>query len=159
MLGGYKLANILVTVGTTSFDRLIKQVIDTIDCDHNYIFQVSENSEFNNYGNDFFAYSEDFSKKVSWADVIITHAGAGSVYDFLEKRKKIIVVPNLERVDKHQSELSNYVEVNNLALCGCAYSSDFSSLIRSSIETDFSEYKKVGFFYLDELYSILGGSK
>ena len=47
--------------------------------------------------------------KIKWADLIISHAGAGSIIDLLTSRKKFILFPRLreynEAIDNHQLEL------------------------------------------------------
>jgi beta-1,4-N-acetylglucosaminyltransferase len=47
--------------------------------------------------------------KYKEADIIITHVGAGTIYKLLELGKKFIVVPNLERIDKHQRDIADYI--------------------------------------------------
>ncbi|MFH4621115.1 PssE/Cps14G family polysaccharide biosynthesis glycosyltransferase [Vibrio furnissii] len=146
---------ILVTVGTTQFDGLIDRVSKTIDNRMNVIYQVSNYSKYINEGDNYFSFSDEFGLLVDSADLIITHAGAGSVYDYLEKKKKLIVVPNLDRADKHQIELSNYVRKNNFALVGCSHTSNFSQLVEECLVTEFNSYNKIDFFYTDNLYRML----
>ena len=45
-------------------------------------------------------------------DLIITHAGAGTVFFLLACNLPFIAVPNLERQDPHQLELYNWLEKN-----------------------------------------------
>lgn len=45
--------------------------------------------------------SENFSKMLDEADLIITHAGVGSLISSLERGKKVIVVPRLKRYNEH----------------------------------------------------------
>lgn len=108
---------ILVTVGTTSFDSMIEaadKCAAKLD-DHQFTFQIADGRYIPQYG-DYFNFSDSISDYYSQSDGIITHAGAGSTYKLLELRKKIIVVPNLDRVDKHQSDIANFLEENNYAL-------------------------------------------
>lgn len=105
--------NILVTVGTTSFDLLVQRVDELASSlqDKNFIFQVG-NGKYKVQNGRFFSFTDDIESFYKDADVVITHAGAGSIYRLLELRKKIIVAPNFERVDKHQSDISFYMEKN-----------------------------------------------
>ncbi|VVB76066.1 UDP-N-acetylglucosamine--N-acetylmuramyl-(pentapeptide) pyrophosphoryl-undecaprenol N-acetylglucosamine transferase [uncultured archaeon] len=52
---------------------------------------------------------EKLIEKMRWADVVITHAGAGTIILALSSKKRIILVPRLkehgEAVDDHQIEL------------------------------------------------------
>lgn len=45
-------------------------------------------------------------------DLIITHAGAGTVFFLLACNLPFIAVPNLERRDQHQLELFNWLKKN-----------------------------------------------
>jgi beta-1,4-N-acetylglucosaminyltransferase len=46
-------------------------------------------------------------------DLIITHAGAGTVFFLLNCNLPFIAIPNLERRDQHQIELYNWLKKNN----------------------------------------------
>lgn len=48
-------------------------------------------------------------------DLIITHAGAGTVFFLLSCNLPFIAVPNLERRDPHQLELYNWLKRNKFA--------------------------------------------
>ena len=87
-------------------------------------------------------------------ELIVTHAGAGSIYGLLEKGKNLIVVPNLERDDKHQSEIAKFVEDNNYALV-CWDISDLPKLINKSRTFKKNKYDKTDFFKYDEIIRII----
>lgn len=103
---------ILVTVGTTSFDTLMRHCDESLK-GYDLRFQIAggryhpKNGSYLRFG--------DIAPLYAWADLVITHAGAGSVYTLLEQGKRLIVVPNLERRDPHQQELARYIEVNRFA--------------------------------------------
>ncbi|MCC4775175.1 PssE/Cps14G family polysaccharide biosynthesis glycosyltransferase [Vibrio cyclitrophicus] len=147
---------VFITVGTTQFDSLIYQVVKQLNGKYDITAQVSEESTIVSLPCDYFTFSSEFYKYVNEADVIITHAGAGSVYSFLELNKKIIVVPNMERADKHQIELASFVNENNYGLIGFIGKSDFFHLINELQDIELSKYEPERFFYLDELYKKLG---
>jgi UDP-N-acetylglucosamine transferase subunit ALG13 len=46
-------------------------------------------------------------------DLIITHAGAGTVFYLLNCKLPFIAIPNVERRDQHQVELYNWLKNNN----------------------------------------------
>ena len=52
--------------------------------------------------------------KIKWADIIISHAGAGSIIDLLVSKKPFILFPRLkkfgEAVDDHQIEICKAFE-------------------------------------------------
>ena len=148
--------NVFVTVGTTEFDELIQVVDQTCGNQQGLqvVAQVSRSSIHKPVNIDYFEFSNDVASYIDKADVIITHAGAGSVYSMLEKGKKIIVVPNLSRVDSHQIELANHVEKNNFAIF-CRELNDLSRLIYLMNSRDFNPYKKEDFFGAELIRKLL----
>ena len=148
--------NVFVTVGTTEFDELIK-AIDQACKKHpelKIVAQVSLSSTYEVLNIEYFEFSNDIKLYIDKADVIITHAGAGSVYSMLEQGKKLIVVPNLSRVDLHQIELANYVERNNFAI-SCRALKDLPRLIHSMGGRRFNPYKKEDFFGAELIRKLL----
>ncbi|NQZ08441.1 MAG: hypothetical protein HRT35_14905, partial [Algicola sp.] len=105
---------IFVTVGTTAFDQLI-EAVDAQLSGHQFdvTCQIANGKYLPKIKHVRFA--EDFSRRLVEADVVITHGGAGTVFELLEQGKKMIMVPNLFRVDKHQQDLANDVEQNGVA--------------------------------------------
>jgi len=110
---------VFVTVGHTRFDALFKE-IDEISNNSNWLFthQISDGHYIPKSGK-YFTFTENIKEFYNDADIIITHAGAGTVFELLELNKKIIVVNNTNRVDSHQGDLTKYVRKHNYALtCG-----------------------------------------
>ena len=143
---------IFVTVGTTKFDSLIKY-IDTESVFYNLSveFQIA-NGKYIPKTHPYFTFIDGNSivKKYQESDVIITHAGAGTIYKLLELKKKIIVVPNLERSDKHQMDIARYVSENKYALV--AYSlTQLEMFLNSIYDYDFKEFNKKNFFKAEEI--------
>lgn len=145
----------LVTVGTTTFDTLIK----FLDCEcreYEFVFQIA-NGTYQPKNNCYFRFSPTM-----WEDyngyAVITHAGAGSVYSLLEKGEKFIAIANTERTDKHQLDLCGYLASNNLALVG----QDFGHL-KSLLEVRALEqytpipYEKEDFFLGDYINKLIEG--
>ena len=102
---------IFVSVGSTfPLDRLIEQ-IDSLDLNKFEIFaQIGETkySPKNIKSSKFLDYDK-LQQKIIWADLIITHAGIGTIIDCLTQNKKIILFPRLkkfgESIDDHQLEI------------------------------------------------------
>lgn len=139
--------NILVTVGTTAFDSLISAVDQNLGCDNSMDItaQISMHADYKPKNIDFFEFSDDFQSYVDSADLIITHAGAGSIYAMLESNKKLVVVPNITRADNHQLELAGYVQDNNFAK-SCFDLSDIKACVEEALQTKFNEYQCKKFF-------------
>lgn len=148
--------NIFVTVGTTEFDELIK-LVDNVAMNlsgFTIVAQVSSSAVYKPKNISYFEFSNEFENYIENADIIISHAGAGSIYSMLEKGKKLIVVPNLSRIDKHQSELANYVQQNNFSLV-CKSLDELEDSILSISEISFNKYEKVDFFGLNIIRNLL----
>jgi beta-1,4-N-acetylglucosaminyltransferase len=147
---------ILVTVGTTTFDSLIEyldqeEIFFHLDIE----FQIA-NGKYVPVNHGFFRFvdPDEIIRKYESADIVITHAGLGTVIQLLEMRKRLIVVPNLERVDKHQLDLGAFLLRNKYALVAC----DFNQLgifIEICQNIRFSRFSKTPFFKTDEIRSFL----
>jgi beta-1,4-N-acetylglucosaminyltransferase len=110
--------NIFVTVGTTKFDELVLSVTTKRSIqwmkDHGYTsltiqygrgtkpeVEQDQDLKINKY--DFQPSLEDDMKN---SDLILSHAGAGTVMEALRMRKKLVVVINTRLMDNHQTELA-----------------------------------------------------
>ena len=54
---------------------------------------------------EFFKYAPNLEAYMGEADLIISHAGAGSLFEALRKEKSLIAVPNSILMHNHQAEL------------------------------------------------------
>lgn len=107
---------IFVTVGTQKFqmDRLLKAV-DEIACkeilqekffvQRGYGTYIPEHCDYVSFLN-----KGEMEQKVDQCTVLVCHAGVGSILLGLERQRKVIVVPRMERfgehVDDHQIEIA-----------------------------------------------------
>ena len=111
---------IFVTLGTQdkSFDRLLKAIdkeIETGTIKDKVIVQAgytkyeSKNMEIFDLVD-----SEEFDKLVDKCDLLITHAGVGSILSAVKKGKKVICVPRLkeykEHTNNHQKQIAQEFE-------------------------------------------------
>ena len=104
---------ILVTLGTQRepFERLLKYIDDSKIKDE-IIVQSGHTKYKSNKMKifDFVSYS-DMQEYIKKADLIITHAGTGSILMPLKENKKIIACPRLakfkEHVDDHQTQIAS----------------------------------------------------
>jgi beta-1,4-N-acetylglucosaminyltransferase len=147
---------ILVTVGTTKFDSLIEYIdvngqFNGIDIE----FQTA-NGGYIPVNHPYFSFvdSNAIIEKYAGADIIITHAGQGTIIRLLEMRKKFIVVPNLERVDKHQLDIADFLSKNKYAFVAYSFS-QLDMFVDICRDYRFREYSKENFFKAGEILSYM----
>lgn len=145
-----ELTNVFITVGTTEFDALIKKI--TIDEDFmsclqskgckKLVIQIGRGSIapddktidcYNKYGIELNWYrfkptlDEDFQK----ADLIISHAGAGTVIEVLKmKNKKLIICINDTLQGNHQCELADELKKQNY--CDASTPLELNDILKDS---------------------------
>ncbi|UOG92853.1 MAG: hypothetical protein L3K52_03755 [Candidatus Thiothrix sulfatifontis] len=110
---------ILVITGTTGFDSLVKKIDESRELESRYdiTLQTGEGS-YQPQHKPWFDFDKSLKDKLADYDFFITHAGAGTIFMLLEHKKRVLVVPNTDRPDKHQVELANYVKSKQLcAVC------------------------------------------
>eukprot|EP01041_Mallomonas_annulata_P005048 gene5048-10113_t len=116
--------NIFITVGTTDFDDLIRE----INCEAFMTFVKKQKSKKIvlqiGRGSYYPSYLEEECKKISIdieiyrfkstllpdmksATIIISHAGAGSISEALSLKKILLIVVNDTLMNNHQTELAN----------------------------------------------------
>ena len=110
---------VLVITGTTGFDSLVRKIDESreLETEYDITLQTGEGAYQPQYKPSF-DFDKGLKDRLHEYDFFITHAGAGTIFMLLEQRKRILVVPNTERADKHQIELAQYVKSQNLcAVC------------------------------------------
>ena len=101
---------IFVTVGTTKFDGLIEYIDNNFDSKKYEVFFQIADGKYIPKNFPYVRFVSNIKNFFLKCDIVITHAGAGSIYELLELNKKIIIVPNLERKDKHQLDIALFME-------------------------------------------------
>lgn len=122
---------VLVTVGTTKFEALVKAV-DTLDVadalvargysrliiqkgagKHQVQTLVPIGSQHHQLSNGLqvqvFEFAPSLADYMQAADLIISHAGSGSIFEALRLKKSLIAVPNAMLMDNHQAELADHL--------------------------------------------------
>ncbi|KAG7092372.1 hypothetical protein E1B28_008731 [Marasmius oreades] len=124
-----------VTVGSTRFDSLVNCVFSQpvlsslrdkgytqliIQCgnselDLRYLLQERDVFASENYGIhiECWKYKPSLRGEYERADLVISHAGSGSILEVLRLGKPLIVVPNASLLDDHQQELATALEEMN----------------------------------------------
>ena len=142
--------NILVTVGTSVFDGLIKAVDEQFTSANLSITLQIAQGQYQPVNHSFFRRSESFERDLNNADIVISHAGAGTIFKLMEMNKPFIAVPNLERLDPHQLDLAQFVEENQYGLV-CRELSKLKTVFDSLPLFNRKTYQKDAFFMADDI--------
>ncbi|KAM7449796.1 putative bifunctional UDP-N-acetylglucosamine transferase and deubiquitinase ALG13 [Porites harrisoni] len=141
--------SVFVTVGTTSFDRLIEtvsskpliEVLENLGY-RSVILQIGrgvyepEIIKRNNFSLTYYRYKDSIAADIQRASLVISHAGAGSVLETLQAGRPLIVVINEHLMDNHQLELAS-----QLAEDGHLYYATCSTLQDTITEKDLTQLK------------------
>ena len=114
-----KFRKIFVTVGTTQFDELISKIASEeilkilkadLGCEQLTV-QIGKGKEFHfsqekDITVEIFTLKNSIAEEIESADLVISHAGAGSFMDVLSRGKNLLVVINDLLMDNHQTELA-----------------------------------------------------
>ncbi len=117
---------VFVTVGTTSFDKLIHTVSSQnvvellkklgyskvelqIGRGH---FEPEERDADSGVQLTYFRYKDSIEQNIANADLVISHAGAGSVLETLQAGRPLLVVINEDLMDNHQLEVANRLHID-----------------------------------------------
>ena len=109
---------VFVTVGTTSFDALIRattapefaNALEKLGFDELRL-QVGRGKEPSKTDRTtWFRFAPTITDEMRAADVVISHAGAGSILEALELGKRLVVCVNEKLMDNHQAELATALE-------------------------------------------------
>ncbi|XP_066058545.1 UDP-N-acetylglucosamine transferase subunit ALG13 [Chamaea fasciata] len=127
--------SVFVTVGTTSFEELIAaarsppalQALQSRGY-QKLVLQVGRGSlpqpqpgSSSALAVEVFRFKESLAEELQSADLVISHAGAGSCLETLEKGKPLIVVINDKLMDNHQLELARQLHRDGCVLyCNCS---------------------------------------
>ncbi|NOH36355.1 PssE/Cps14G family polysaccharide biosynthesis glycosyltransferase [Vibrio chagasii] len=147
----------LYTVGTTPFNSLTNLIINLYGGKENDIFMQTACC-IGTGSIKSIDFSSDFRSILDSYDIVVTHAGAGSIYSLLEQGKRLVVVPNTDRDDQHQVEIAKYVEDNNFALV-CWNLDELENCLDKVKSHSFERYTKDEFFMYDEINRVIDESK
>ncbi|CAK6964612.1 UDP-N-acetylglucosamine transferase subunit ALG13 homolog isoform X1 [Scomber scombrus] len=125
---------VFVTVGTTSFDELIKNVTSSEaaqalkSCGYErLVLQVGRGSLLPDADScphirlEAFRFKDSIAEDMKRADLVISHAGAGSCLEALGANKPLLVVVNDKLMDNHQLELARQLHMDShLLYCTCS---------------------------------------
>ncbi len=152
---------IFVTVGSQKFkfNRLLEEIDKLIErkvIDEEVFAQIGASDyEPKNYKYKYFITQDEFKEKMFKADLIITHAGTGTIITALKNNKKVIAIPRLakygEHVDNHQIQIID--EFKNLNLIEPVY--EIKDLENAIKKVNIKKYDK----YISNTETILNDIK
>lgn len=162
-----------VTVGTTRFDLLCKYVhsspvllaLRKIGCEE--ITMQIGNSDFepgdfekNGIKLHLYRFKDTLKADISNADLIISHAGAGSCLEALDANKPLLVVVNEDLMDNHQLELADQLQVDgHLYYCTCDTLVSTLETVDFSLLAPMSKPWPLAFVnYIDSVFKVKGQS-
>nr|MCK4929515.1 hypothetical protein [Nanoarchaeota archaeon] len=128
---------IFVTIGTGRFDALIKKM-DSLKLD---VIAQTGNIDFVPQNLKHFRFTNNIDEYYKKADLIISHGGAGTIYELLNKNKKVIAVANKDRTDEHQEEILRALSKEGY-LIWCKNLRDLKKCIQRAKKFKFKKYKK-----------------
>ena len=131
---------IFVTVGSTSFDELIKKV-DELKASgfiKDYVIaQVGYGKYVPKYIDKWFRFSRDLKRYIAQADLIITHGGAGTLYEILHLGKKAIAIMNPHAINNR--ELPEELHKRQMIIL-CEGVSSLERCLREAMSREFKRY-------------------
>ena len=140
---------VYITVGSGAFDQLLRQVELSLDLSRYQVQYQIGSSDYCPQAN-FFRFDDRYIDYLQQADVVICHAGAATVFQLLEMGKKLLIVPNMSRIDLHQQDLAQFVEQQGYAQV-CWQLDNLASDLQQCLSRQFEPYRKQAFVLGDEL--------
>lgn len=156
-----------ITVGTTRFDLLCEYIfrssvlsaLKKIGCDQ-VIFQIGKSDvEPGNYEKEgiklcLYRYKDSLQEDIMNADLVISHAGAGSCLEALGHNKPLLVVINEDLMDNHQLELAERLQIDShLYYCTCDTLISTLDIVDFSLLSPFPKANPGMFIkYLDSIF-------
>lgn len=141
---------IFITVGTQKFqfNRLLEYIdekVSTGEIKEKIFAQIGSSTYIpKNYEYKDYIDKNEFSKNIEKSDLIITHAGVGTIITAINKNKKVIVVPRLskykEHVDNHQLEIAESFSNKNFVLSNGENIEELLSNIKKAKSNKFDKY-------------------
>lgn len=147
---------IFVTVGTTAFDSLIRQVdIIAVESKIKFVCQIAH-GRYTPKHCDFFRFKPSLKDDLRKANIVIAHGGAGTLFELMKMETKVIAVPNLDRIDAHQTDLINALASRN-HIMACHKVSNLREALNMVEKVNFSKYISPECTIAKEIIRFIGG--
>lgn len=141
---------IFITLGTQKFqfNRLLKYIDEQIEkgkIKEKVFAQIGGSTYLpKNYEYKDFIDKNEFTDKLEECELVITHAGVGTIIAAINMDKKVIVVPRLakynEHVDDHQLEIADSFSKKNYVLSNGENIEELFSNIKKTKNMKFNKY-------------------
>lgn len=84
-----------------------------------------------------FSIKSDIRDQVKAVDLVISHAGTGSIMDALRENKKLVVVSNNALMNNHQQEIAQqFGQMGHLILSNSSSSTDIAAAVIKCVSTN-----------------------
>ncbi len=148
---------VFVTIGTQKqqFDRLMKLLENSKELKNEDIVVQAGYTKYENENWKIldFIPAEEIENYMKQAEFVICHGGVGSIFTALRLRKKVLVVPRLEKygehINDHQLEICEQLEKEGYILY-LKQDNDFDKLVRKVKKRNAKMYR-VDHSFLDKL--------
>lgn len=138
MLAGY-CDMIFVTVGSTDFDPLIKNMDELApELRDEVVMQIGLGGYLPKNGR-YFRFAPSLDPYLAQAGLIVGHGGLGTIVEALEQGKRLVCVVNPTTYDRHQEHLLSLFAAQN-HLIWCRKLDDLAQAIRQAQETELTPY-------------------
>lgn len=153
--------NLLITTGTTEFPGLCDLAANWSQEERLRVYLQDPVYRYDKGKYPHLIYQpwiNDFNELLEFVDLIITHAGAGTIFNLLNSTKNFVVCPNTERTDLHQMEICmflkdrNYAPVVNLETLK---EKSFDIVAEQYRRCNYNEYDKDSPFDIDQFIAII----
>ncbi|CAF0891716.1 unnamed protein product [Adineta ricciae] len=145
--------SVFVTVGTTKFDLLIETIVKDANVLHTLVDDLHIEKLILQIGSSpmpshettpipiqFYQYKDSIENDIQQADLVISHAGAGTILQTLEANKPLLVVINEQLMNNHQLEIAHVMEKQGyLYFCTCA---TLAETLKKFVNHRFEQYEK-----------------
>jgi beta-1,4-N-acetylglucosaminyltransferase len=125
---------VFVTVGTTQFDALVEALLRPsalealaklgfrqLRVQHGRGAPPRAPADTRGIAIDAYAFKPSLAEDMDEAELVISHAGSGSILEVLGRRKPLLVVVNESLMDNHQAELADELHARlHLVATRCA---------------------------------------
>ncbi|XP_041979777.1 UDP-N-acetylglucosamine transferase subunit ALG13 homolog [Aricia agestis] len=166
---GHQYQKIFVTVGTTRFDLLceyiqsplILKALQKLGCKE-ITMQIGNSDiepgtyELEGVKQCLYRFKDSIEDDIRTADLVISHAGAGSCLEVLDANKPLLVVVNEDLMDNHQLELAEQLQVDgHLYYCTCDTLESTLDMVDFSLLTSFPKPDPSHFIkFMDNVFQI-----